>query len=260
MTVGIVVVSHSPALAQAALDLASQMVAGKATHIALAAGTADGGIGTDATRIAAAIESVASPEGVLVIMDLGSAILSSEMALEFLADPKAVPVRLCPAPFVEGLLAAVVRAAGGASLAEVDAEARQALAAKSAQLGEAPSESARPAFTEAGDPAAGSLDAARDQSEPKTDEVSAEVSVRNPTGFHARPAAALASKAASFQSDVTVTNLSTGAGPVPAESSIMLMSLGAVQGNRVKISAKGTDATTAVSELADLVTAGFGEI
>ena len=69
--VGIVVVSHSPHLAQAAVELALEMVAGDKPPLAIAAGTADGSTGTDAAKVAEAIEQVSSPAGVLVIMDLG---------------------------------------------------------------------------------------------------------------------------------------------------------------------------------------------
>jgi len=85
--VGIVVVSHSADLARAAVDLALQMVNGPAPRIEIAAGTADERLGTDAARVAQAVEAADDGEGVVVIMDLGSAILSAELALEFLPEP-----------------------------------------------------------------------------------------------------------------------------------------------------------------------------
>src|SRR5918995_1066701 len=100
--------------------------------IRIAAGAAGGSTGTDAVAIAAAIEEVATPDGVLVLMDLGSAILSAGMALEFVTAE--VPVRLSEAPFVEGLIAAVVVAGSGASLDAVALEAARALDAKGTQL------------------------------------------------------------------------------------------------------------------------------
>jgi dihydroxyacetone kinase phosphotransfer subunit len=124
-----VVVSHSRALAEAAAGLAREMVRGEGPPIAIAAGTADGGTGTDAAQVADAIRRVASPGGVLVLMDLGSAVLSAELAIELLR-PGEVQVLLCAAPFVEGLIVAVVTAAGGADLATVAAEADGVLAAK----------------------------------------------------------------------------------------------------------------------------------
>ncbi|MDA4892640.1 PTS fructose transporter subunit IIA, partial [Streptomyces sp. MS2A] len=110
--IGIVAVSHSQGLAEAAGDLARQMVpnGGAPVRLAAGAGTEPDGtpiLGTDATRVAAAIDELAAEvDGVLVLMDLGSAVMSAEMALEFRTSD--VPVRLVPAPFVEGLLAASV--------------------------------------------------------------------------------------------------------------------------------------------------------
>ena len=79
--IGIVVVSHSPALAEAAVALADEMVHGAGPVVAVAAGKS-GGFGTDATEVAKAIAQAASSDGVLVLMDLGSAVMSSELALE----------------------------------------------------------------------------------------------------------------------------------------------------------------------------------
>ena len=133
--VGIVVVSHSPRLAEAAVALALEMVHGERPPIALAAGTEDGRIGTDPMRVSEAIAEVGSPAGVLVFMDLGSAVLSAELALDLLGDP-GFEVRLTSAPFVEGLLAAIVGAAYGADLDRVHQEADGALLAKRMHLGE----------------------------------------------------------------------------------------------------------------------------
>ena len=85
--VGLVVVSHSRALARAAVALASEMVHDRPVRIAVAAGLDEGTLGTDAVRIKAAIQEVDSPEGVVVLMDLGSAVLSAELALDLLEDP-----------------------------------------------------------------------------------------------------------------------------------------------------------------------------
>jgi dihydroxyacetone kinase phosphotransfer subunit len=131
--VGIVVVSHSPALAAAAVELASQMLPGSGARIAVAAGTAGGATGTDATGVAEAISEVASPDGVLVLMDLGSALLSTELALELLGDVD-YEIRLSAAPFVEGLVAAAVQAGVGSDLDRVAHEAANALSPKTTQL------------------------------------------------------------------------------------------------------------------------------
>ncbi|HZY06129.1 MAG TPA: hypothetical protein VFE69_00215, partial [Ilumatobacteraceae bacterium] len=80
--VGIVIVSHSRRLADAAVELALQMVRGTPPPIEVAAGLDGHVLGTDAARVKEAIDLVASPDGVLVLMDLGSAVLSAELALE----------------------------------------------------------------------------------------------------------------------------------------------------------------------------------
>ena len=132
--VGIVVVSHSDALAQGVVALAREM-GGSGLALEAAGGTAEPGVlGTDAERVREAIERAMSDDGVLVLMDLGSALMSAEFAVELLGET-AGKVLLSEAPLVEGAVAAAAAASGGASLEEVAAEARGALAMKSAQLG-----------------------------------------------------------------------------------------------------------------------------
>ena len=292
MTVGIVAVSHSAALAQAARELALQMVADNPPAFALAAGTPDGGLGTDATAVAAAITEVASPDGVLVFMDLGSAVLSAEMALEFIDLPD-VEVRLTSAPFVEGLLAATVRAAGGASLDQVAHEAGQALLAKRAQVGDVEASAAapvspRPAAPASAPPPTASATASATATRPgaatpgtstvgstasrgggiateaapvaAVASTAQETVVRNPVGLHARPAAVLAGLAAGFDASITVADVTRDSGPVQADSSILLMSLGAKQGDTVRVDAIGPDADEAVAAIVALFEDGFGEL
>ncbi|WP_267888059.1 dihydroxyacetone kinase phosphoryl donor subunit DhaM, partial [Sorangium cellulosum] len=135
--VGLVLVSHSRALAEATETLARQMT-GASVAIACAAGAGEGGVelGTDATAIAAALERVCGPAGAVVLMDIGSAILSAETALELVDPELSARTRLSGGPIVEGAVAAAVRAAAGGTVDQVAADARQALAAKIAQLGE----------------------------------------------------------------------------------------------------------------------------
>ena len=129
--VGIVLVSHSRALAEALLALTRQVTAAE-IPIAVAAGVGESRteFGTDAIEIHEAIQQVYSPDGVLILMDLGSAILSAEMALELLPEEMHANIRFCPAPLVEGTIAAAVQAGLGSSLEAVYQEARQALLPK----------------------------------------------------------------------------------------------------------------------------------
>ena len=240
--IGLVVVSHSPALAHAAVDLALQMVPGEKPAIAIAAGAGEGLIGTDATAVSAAIDEVASPDGVLVIMDLGSAVMSAEMALDFRSSQ--AEVRLSSAPFVEGLLAAIVTAAGGASLADVDREARGALAPKIQMLrGPEPA----PA-----DPAAPLAPLA-------PEELRADLVIVNVDGLHARPAATLVSTLAGFDARLTVVNQRTPRAPVAANSLIGLLSLGAKSGDVLTVAASGRQAAEALARVTAMVNDGFGE-
>lgn len=237
--IGIVVVSHSRALAEAAVALASQMAGAGGPAIRVAAGTPDGGLGTDAAEIAAAIDAVASPDGVLVLMDLGSAILSADLAREFITTDARVV--LSAAPFVEGLVAAVVTAAGGADLDAVNAEAGGALAGKDAHVSPA---SPPPPSTPA---------------PPAADEVAFEAVVTNPSGLHARPAAAFARTAGRFDARVRISDLDTGSASVAGDSLISLMALGVRQGTRVRVTATGRQARQVADELRGLVEGGFGE-
>jgi phosphoenolpyruvate---glycerone phosphotransferase subunit DhaM len=125
MSVGVVVVSHSAKVAEGVVEMASQM-AGE-VRIRAAGGTDDGGIGTDATLIASAIDDADSGDGVLVFVDLGSAVLAAQLAIEELVDPdRRVRVRIADAPLVEGAVIAAIQSSTGSTLEEVDAAARGA--------------------------------------------------------------------------------------------------------------------------------------
>ena len=260
MGIGIVAVSHSLRLAEAARELAAQMVPGGAMPVELAAGAgedADGApiLGTDATRVAAAIDRLAeSCDGVLVLMDLGSAVMSAEFALELRSSD--VPVRLASAPFVEGLLAAAVTAAQGASLADVAAEADNALVAKAAQLEDEPqaSDGSGGPEREGSRPEEGRLGTSAPASAVSRPEgaVVRIVPVRNPAGVHARPAAMIAQAAGG--SGLLLRLLPDG-DPVPASSMMRLLAFGARRGDEVEL----VGSPDAVGRVAALFDDGFGE-
>jgi PTS hybrid protein len=113
--VGLVLVSHSPQIAEGTADLVQQM-AGEVEVVAVG-GDADGGFGTDPERIKAAIENL-DADGALIFMDLGSAVLSAETVLEMLSSEDREKVRLVDAPFVEGAFAAGVEASTGSDADE----------------------------------------------------------------------------------------------------------------------------------------------
>ncbi len=237
--VGLVVVSHSRALARAAVELAEEMLHGRSLRIEVAAGLDETTLGTDAVSISAAIERADGPGGVVVLMDLGSALLSAELALDLLDDPTARDrVTLSAAPIVEGLVVAAVAAAGGASRAEVAAEARDALMGKAAHLAE-PAPEVAP--------------------EPRPAEAVGVFTVANPHGLHARPAARLVSEVRALDANVQLRNLTTGAGPVPAASLSRVATLAAVLGHQVEVRASGPQAQEAVEHLLTLATRRFDE-
>ncbi len=244
--VGVVLVSHSAALAKAALQLAEEMLHGKPVRIKLAAGLDERTLGTDAVQVLEAVRAADSGAGVVVLMDLGSAVLSAELALELLDDDAARGrVLLCPAPMVEGLVVAAVMAAGGATRDEVCAEAMGALAGKQSHLAapvtDAPRES-------------GQLDSA----EPGTSREGTFV-VSNEHGLHARPAARLVQEVRSLDAVVMLRNLSTGSGPVPASSLSRVTTLGALRGHEIQVTATGVHAEEALEHVLALAAGAFDE-
>jgi len=113
--VGIVIVSHSPKIAEGAADMVRQMV-GDAVPLAWTGGNPDGGLGTDVASIIEAIGRAWSDAGVAVLVDLGGAETNSEMAIEMLASDRREKVVVCEAPIVEGAVMAATEASGGATL------------------------------------------------------------------------------------------------------------------------------------------------
>ena len=120
--VGIVLVSHSVRLADGAADLAAQVSGGTVT-VAAAGGTDDGGLGTSAAKVERAVRRADDGAGVVVLADLGSAVLTVRALLDDMPD---VTVALADAPFVEGAVAATVTAAAGADLTAVAKAAEEA--------------------------------------------------------------------------------------------------------------------------------------
>ena len=239
--VGIVVVSHSDELAQGVVALAREMGSPELA-IEPAGGTSEPDVlGTDAERVREAIERTMSEDGVLVLMDLGSALMSAEFALELLEDPPG-RVLLSEAPLVEGAVAAAASASGGASLEEVAAEARGALAMKSSQLG-----------------VSGSGPAEAPQSSPApAPDAEASIPVRNAIGLHARPAARFVETVRGFDADVRVGK-ADGGESVGATSLTNVVALGARFGDTLVVSASGAQAREAIAALQALADEGFGD-
>ena len=242
--VGLVLVSHSRALAQAIVGLVRQ-VASPDAPIAIAAGVGldRAEFGTDAVDISEAIQSVYSDDGVLILMDLGSAVLSAEMAVELLPPKMAQKIRFCPAPLVEGAMSAGVQIGLGSSLDQVYNEAAAALAPKNDHLGHLVPQD-ETAQSDAADSGAS---------------LTMTVTLTNLHGLHARPAARFVQTAASFDANIQVTNLTRKKGPVSARSLNAITTLGAIEGHQVRIWASGPQAGQALVALQALVIDNFGE-
>jgi multiphosphoryl transfer protein len=238
--VGLVIVSHSATLAEGVAELARGM--GAEVPIELAGGieAPEPALGTDAARVLEAIERADQGDGVVVLMDLGSAVLSAEMALDLLPPERRERVLLSEAPLVEGAVAAAVTAKLGAPLADVAAEARGALEAKVTHLG-------------TGEPAAPQAEVSEGASGTIT------LTVGNPLGLHARPAARFVQTAGSFDADVRVTNLTTGRGPASGRSLNALATLGVRQGHEIEVAASGSQASEALAALEALAERDFDE-
>jgi multiphosphoryl transfer protein len=244
--VGIVIVSHSAGLAEGVVELASQM-AGPDVVIVAAGGLdqPDHPLGTDAALILSAIELAWNDDGVLVLMDLGSAVLSAELAVDMLPDSQRSGVLLCEAPVVEGAVAAAVAARLGEPLAQVADEARGGLAGKAAQLGVAVGSAGGPPA-----PVAAPADSRA---------LELRLTVTNPLGLHARPAAKFVQTAGRFDATVSAENLTVPAGPASARSLNGVATLGVRQGHEVLVRAAGPQAAEAIAALRELAERNFGE-
>ena len=249
--IGIVIVSHSAKLAEGVVELAREM--GGKDLLMQGVGGIDPPsqqLGTDPLMILEAIEKVYSSEGVLVLMDLGSALLSTEMAIEMLPPEKASVVRLCDAPLVEGAIAAAVQARLGSPIEQVIQEAKGALIAKETHLGDTSlveDVEKRPPIQQM-------------QQESTGQKYELRIKVDNPLGLHARPAARFVQTAGSFSgAEIYVQNQTTGRGPISAKSINGVTTLGVQQGHEILITASGSQAQAALDALQVLADNNFGD-
>jgi len=242
--VGIVVVSHSEELAAGVCNLALQMAGGQPVPVIPAGGTDDGSVGTSLEKVTQALEQVLDQGDVLVLADLGSAVMVTQMAVEFLPPEQQGRIHLTDAPLVEGAIAAVVAAAGGGDLKTVRDAAERAL-----DVPKIPSEAP---------PVEAEVTAVAEEAGPVE---RVDVPVLNPTGLHARPASLFVRTAMGYQADITVQNVTHNRPPANAKSMMDVASRGtAWQGEHIRIVARGEDAAEAVAALRQLVENGFSEM
>jgi phosphoenolpyruvate-protein phosphotransferase/dihydroxyacetone kinase phosphotransfer subunit len=243
--VSIVIVTHSEQLAVGVAELASQMAGEEPVPVFPAGGTDDGRLGTSFEKVERALEeALEKGDSVLILVDLGSAVMVTQMAIESLPEEMQQRIRMTNASLTEGAIAAVVAAAGGGELDDVQRAAEQALATPKIPEA-APVETAMPPPPE----------------EPGVEEKSVEVIVPNPTGLHARPAARFVRTAMRFDAQITVQNVTHGRPRANAKSMMEVANRGtAWQGERIRIAAQGDDAEEALKALQALVEGGFGEM
>ena len=234
----LILVSHHPDIARGIAALAAQMSAAPETiHTAAGIDDADNPVGTDAVRIMQTLLEADNPDGILILVDLGSAILSAQTALDLLDDPAlAARCRISAAPLVEGAISAAVAASSGADLETVAREATQALAAKQAALGESAPASATPVVAPSGD--------------------STTITLTNRDGLHARPAARLVAALTPYRARLILT---CGDKQADGKSLNQLALLQARHGDRLTLHADGDDAAAALQTFRELAATNFGD-
>ncbi|MEY9953283.1 dihydroxyacetone kinase phosphoryl donor subunit DhaM [Leifsonia sp. EB34] len=233
--VGIVFVSHSSQLAAGAVALAGQMA--PSVTLLPAGGTDDDGIGTSFGKVMTAVGEADQGAGVVVVSDLGSALLTAETVLDLLPEDERERVRVVDGPFVEGGVAAAVAAETGADLAGVAAAV----------------EGARSAWGGAEEPPGAAAPSEAAAAVRGADGYTREVLVRNPQGLHARPAAEFVKLANTFPVKLTVNGKD-------AKSLLGVMSLGLTAGATASIASPDSEGEAAVDALVELVESGFGEV
>ncbi|MBQ9275587.1 MAG: PTS mannose transporter subunit IID [Succinivibrio sp.] len=113
--IGIVVVSHSSKVAEGICDMINQISHKSSLQVVPAGGTADGKLGTDPQLVLEAIKKADSGDGVVVLADLGSGVISSQAAISKLDEPLRSRVKIADAPVLEGAVGAGVEAVGAAN-------------------------------------------------------------------------------------------------------------------------------------------------
>ena len=246
--VNILLVSHSKKLADSVAEMALQMIGSGSVKIATAARIGEGNqdFGTNAVEIAEAIQNIFTEAGVLILMDLGSAVLSSQMALDLIPLEMKTKVRICPAPLIEGAVVAAAQASSGSDLDSIYREAMDAIKPKEEQL-EVSNEKIQEEIPI--------------ESQPSADISKKEIilTMQNEHGLHARPGVRFVQTASNFDADIMVKNLTTGKGPSSAKSLTAVTLLGVLNSHQIKITAEGKQRDEALQALADLIESRFGE-
>ncbi|MEZ6853765.1 phosphoenolpyruvate--protein phosphotransferase [Halodesulfovibrio aestuarii] len=243
--VGIVLVSHSIRLAEGIREIVGQMTQ-HSVPMAVAAGTNDeeNPIGTDPVKILNAVKQVQQGDGVLVLMDFGSAMLSTEAAIDLLPEVERRDIVLSPAPLVEGAMAAAVQVSLGADMETVLEELASIVQFKAKQLGIEKTEF---------------FVAMRNVDTPPSGKKSEEISlvIPNKLGLHARPAARIVGTVGGYVSDVWLIR---GTESANARSLNQITMLAVSQGESIMFRAVGEDAKDVLTALRALAGVNFGDV
>ncbi len=257
MTVGLVIVSHSTQLAKGVAELAAQMAHGQVAILPAGGSSDESGddiLGTSADRIVQAIQEADSGSGVLVLLDMGSAILSAETALDFLDEEQRQHVQLSYAPLVEGAISAALEASLGHTLAAV----RQA-AEQTGQIEQllrlkpvTPVEDTENTTNVPVD----AIGVEQPLSVQPDETHTAQFTITNSAGLHARPASLFVQTVARFHAKITIERN----GRFSEVTGLMsLLSLSIRQGETITVYASGPEAGVALAALRELVEANFYE-
>lgn len=242
MTVGLVIVSHSSKIAEGVVELAGQMAPNVLIVAAGGTGDSPARIGTSLEKVQKGIAEAEQGDGVVVLTDLGSAVMTAEMTLEFLSSEVRSRIRLPRAALVEGAVAAGVRAESGGTVDEVSADAEAAVVSIDP-------ESLEP-FVSHGAAAPGNP---LQTEEPRGTPVNGSWIIPNKMGLHARPAAVIARALTDLDAEVDING-------VDGKSVMLLMSLALGEGSELRAEATGRQAQDAIDYIGREVAAGFGEL
>ncbi len=235
LVASLVLVCHSAKLAEGLRELVEQVARGR-VRVFAAGGLDEHTLGSNPDEIRVLLERAENPEGMLVLMDLGSSVLATQMLVDDWPEERRSRIVLCEAALVEGAVAAAAQLAAGSSLEEAAQEARRALQPKVKLL------------------AKDSLPSA-DALAPDTPSGAALIlRVAHPMGLHARPAALFVQTAKRFRSGIRVRHAEREAN---AKSILEVLALGVNSGADIQLKAEGDDAVEALEALRALVENDF---
>ena len=242
--VSLIFVSHSYKLAKTAAEYIKEVTNTNNVNITFSGGTGDDHkeIGTNAVDVFNAIEKVYSDDGVIIFCDLGSALISSELAISMLDEKKSPNVRITSAPFIEGGINAAIQSSLGKNINEVINESLESLTPKISYVKDKVDHNINNEIL--------------DNIEFK-DYVKGEYKILLENGFHARPVFMFINLIANSKSEVYISNKTKHKPPVSADSITKVTLLNIEYGDVMEIYAKGPDADQVLERFEYLINGKF---